>query len=71
VAQNFFGQVWGNLGKNLRTPKTLPAPTPMSEQLLKMFKEAFLNREAKRQRHLVVRQGGWFQKHLSAKFKMI
>jgi len=23
----FFGQVWGNLGKILRTPKNLPAPT--------------------------------------------
>jgi len=28
-AQNFFGQVWGNSGKILRTPKNLPAPTPM------------------------------------------
>jgi len=25
----FFGQVWGNLGKILGTPKTLPAPAPM------------------------------------------
>ena len=25
----FFGQVSGNLGKILRTPKILPAPTPM------------------------------------------
>jgi len=25
----FFGQVSGNLGKILRTPKNLPAPTPM------------------------------------------
>jgi len=25
----FFVQVWGNLGKILRTPKNLPAPTPM------------------------------------------
>ena len=27
--QNFFWQVSGNLGKILRTPKNLPAPTPM------------------------------------------
>jgi len=25
----FFGQAWGNLGKILRVPKNLPAPTPM------------------------------------------
>jgi len=25
----FFGQVWGNLGKNPSHPKHLPAPTPM------------------------------------------
>ena len=29
VAQNFFGQVWRNLGKNLLHPKNLPAPTPV------------------------------------------
>jgi len=28
VAQNFFGQVWGNLGKNPSHLKILPAPTP-------------------------------------------
>jgi len=27
-AQKLFGQVWGNSGKILRTPKNLPAPTP-------------------------------------------
>ena len=27
---NFFGQVWGNSGKNPRTPKNLLAPTPMA-----------------------------------------
>jgi len=27
--QLFFGKVWGNLGKILRTPKNLPAPAPM------------------------------------------
>jgi len=26
--RDFFGQVSGNLGKILRTPKNLPAPTP-------------------------------------------
>ena len=31
----FFGQVWGSLGKNPRTPKSLPAPTPMSKALWK------------------------------------
>jgi len=28
VAHNFFGQVWGNLGKNPSHLKILPAPTP-------------------------------------------
>jgi len=29
VAQNYIGKVWRNSGKILRTPKYLPAPTPM------------------------------------------
>jgi len=29
VAQQLFGQVWGNRAKILRTPKNLLAPTPM------------------------------------------
>jgi len=29
LAPKFFGQVWGNLCKILRTPKNSPAPTPM------------------------------------------
>jgi len=28
--QKLFGQVWGIRAKILRTPKTLPAPTPMA-----------------------------------------
>jgi len=35
VTLNFFGQVWENLGKNLRTPKNLPAHTPMTQADLK------------------------------------
>jgi len=27
----FFGQVWENSGKYPRTPKNLPAPTPMTK----------------------------------------
>jgi len=30
VAQKIFGQVWENSGKILRTPKSLPPPTPMA-----------------------------------------
>ena len=29
ILLSFFGQVSGNLGKMLRTPINLPAPTPM------------------------------------------
>ena len=29
VVQKFFRQVWGNLGKILRTPTNLPASRPM------------------------------------------
>jgi len=28
LAQKFFGQVWGNSGKNPSLPKNMPAPTP-------------------------------------------
>jgi len=34
VAQNFFGQVRGNSGKIIRTPKSLPAPTPTCKMLV-------------------------------------
>jgi len=30
---SFFGQVWGIWAKILRTPKNLPAPTPMRKTL--------------------------------------
>jgi len=29
-AQKLFGNVWGNSGKILRTPKNLPAPATMN-----------------------------------------
>jgi len=34
IAQKLFGRVWGYLRKILRTPKNLPAPTPMMKRHL-------------------------------------
>jgi len=36
IAQKRFGQICGNSGKNLRTPKNLPAPTPMMKMHLRL-----------------------------------